>query len=595
MPPAAEDAAPASASGPQPRRRQRRSLLSRLITVLGLAFFVVELVVLAVFTSFLWWSLRHEREAHLSRWAASVQEPVRRALAAPVQSESEDSLDASVDALLRQPGKAAVDAPLHAPFTPPAGADVVVWVFLPEAEPRRFTRDGRLLGAGEVAWRGEVPPGVHAALAGDPLVTADRIELDRIVRIEPLPPSDQSEHLGGVLYLETSLVDVQQEVASIALVAFATGAVALLVTALVTLGYLRRTLLVPLARIIRADNAARRLDIERALIDEVDTPDDEVGEIIRSRNHLFQNLLQAQAERERKNAELQRQREELAQWGRELEQLVQDKTRALLRARESLHSTEKLAAVGRLAANVAHEINNPLASIAGYAEELRDELGDDHELSDSLRTIEEQAFRCKDILKRLLGLARSEGAESARFSFSEAVRRTVALSEHGARKRGVALVCELPDEGLELTSDETSLQQVVLNLVENAIDAAEQGEAPRRVEVTLLERGAEVGLAVRDSGRGIPAEVQARVFDPFYTTKPVGRGTGLGLAICQSLSEHLGGRLELESESGGTTFTLWVPRRVKSAPNDPLTGKVDGTALVEAQLRGVSGGADPEG
>ncbi|MGE0709578.1 MAG: sensor histidine kinase [Planctomycetota bacterium] len=600
MPPAAEDAwgggdpkrAPSSA---HPRRRPRRSLLDRLITVLGLAFFVVELVVLAVFTGFQWLSMRAEREAHLSRWAASAQEPVRAALTAPVTSEAE--LDADVDAVLQNPHARRGGHP-PTRFTPPAGAEVQVWVFSGQGDARRFTRDGRLLDPEESAWAGPVPAELEPYLRGEALAGTVRVERDRIVRAEPLlAAAAGARALPGnhVLYLETSLIDVQRQVASVGLVAFATGAVALLVTALVTLGYLRRTLLVPLARIIRADNAARREHPRGGLIDEADTPDDEVGEIIRSRNHLLQTIVAVQDERQRKHEELEQQREELRQWGRELEQLVQEKSRALLNARDTLYRTEKLAAVGRLAANVAHEINNPLASIAGYAEEAREELGEDHELAESLRTIEEQAFRCKDILKRLLGLARSDALNVTHTLLGRLVRQTVALADPGARRRAVEVrLAAFEGDGPELDTDEGSLQQVILNLVENAVDAAEQGDEPRWVEVALQDRPEALGLVVRDSGRGIPPEVRARVFDPFYTTKPVGRGTGLGLAICQSLVERLGGTIELESSERGATFTVWLPRAARPLRNLPHQDHTDGSSLVEAQLRAAHDGTDPD-
>lgn len=552
-----------------PRRRARRSLVGRLITVLGLAFCVVELVLLGVFTVFFWGTLEAQREAHLVRWAASVAEPVRVSLRERGDDDSE--VDAQLDAALT--GQGTRGQRPAARFTAPAGADVTTWVFTKEGA-RRFTREGHLLSQEDSGWEGPEPLAVSRFKAGDPIAYQVRSDRGKIVLTERVAD-------GVVIYLETSLFDLERQVANTALVAFATGALALLITALVTLAYLRRTLLVPLGKIVRADNAARKRDPEGGLVDEADIPDDEVGEIMRSRNHLYRAMLAAQAERDRQNESLETQREELRQWGRELELLVQDKSRALLRARDSLFRNEKLAAVGRLAANVAHEINNPLASIAGYAEEVREELGD-HELAPSLRTIEEEAFRCKDILKRLLGLARAEASHRAPVDLGAVVRHSVALASPGAKRREVTLSLEgAPEEGPIFVSDEGALQQVVLNLVENAVDAAEQGESPRAVTVALIERGDALGLRVTDSGRGIAPEVRARVFDPFYTTKPVGRGTGLGLAICQSLVERLGGTIQLaEAAPGarGAVFEVWLPRGSSAPPADP------GSAAVEAQL-----------
>lgn len=549
-----------------PRRRSRRSLVGRLISVLGLAFCVVELVLLLVFTVFFWGTLETQREAHLVRWAASVAEPVRVSLRERKPDESQ--VDAQLEAALT--GQRSRGQRPRARFTPPAGAEVTVWVFTKEGA-RRFTREGHLLSSGDSAWEGPEPLAVSRFKAGDPIAYQVRSDKGKIVLTERVAE-------GVVIYLETSLFDLERQVANTALVAFATGALALLITALVTLAYLRRTLLVPLGKIVRADNAARKRDPVGGLVDEADIPDDEVGEIMRSRNHLYRAMLSAQDERDRQNESLEVQREELRQWGRELELLVQDKSRALLRARDSVFRNEKLAAVGRLAANVAHEINNPLASIAGYAEEAREELGD-HELTASLRTIEEEAFRCKDILKRLLGLARAEASHRADVDFGAVVRHSVALASPGTKRRNVTLSLEgAPDEGPFFVSDEGALQQVVLNLVENAVDAAEQGESPATVTVSLLERPQRLGLRVADSGRGIAPEVRARVFDPFYTTKPVGRGTGLGLAICQSLVERLGGTIQLAEQGEGdpgAVFEVWFPREEAVS---------DASAAVEAQL-----------
>lgn len=561
-----------------PPRRARRSLVGRLITVLGLAFCVVELVLLGVFTLFFWGTLTAQREAHLVRWASSVSEPIRVALEQapePEGPEQEGALNAELEAALAG-GAQRLERPPPPRFTPPAGAEVEVWVFTPEGA-RRFTRQGHLLSLEDSAWEGAPPRAVLAFQAGDPLAYQVQTVGERIVLTEHVRED-------AVLYLETSLLDLERQVASTALVAFATGALALLVTALVTLGYLRRALLVPLARIVRADNAARRRDPVAGLVDAADIPDDEVGEIMRSRNHLYRSMLAAQAERDQQNQSLETQREELRRWGRELEALVQDKSRALLSARDSLFRNEKLAAVGRLAANVAHEINNPLASIAGYAEEAREELGEDHELTPSLRTIEEEAFRCKAILKRLLGLARSEASAREPVDLGALVRHGASLAAPGARRRRVELrLAGVPEEGPVLSSDEGSLQQVVLNLIENAIDAAQQGEQPGQVEVSIQVTPAQVLLRVADSGRGIPPEVRARVFDPFYTTKPVGRGTGLGLAICQSLVERLGGTICLAEGEGqaGAVFEVALPRGSGG----------DASSQVEAQL-GLPGASE---
>ena len=549
---------------PTPALRRQHSLLSRVVAVVGLSFFAVEVVILAVFTGLYGWTLRQDRIEHLGRVATAAHGPVRATLLAEASRRADDdALDADLDAALE--GGRSDETPRER-FVAPAGPPVRVYA-LTERGSFEVATGGALVRVEDGPWSHleTWPPAARAALAGGE-VAARLIAVDgRLARIEPLP-------LGGTgapraaLVVETSFADAERQVASYALVAFATGGLAILATALVTLSALRRFLLLPLSRLVRADNAARRGEVDAALIDEGDIPDDEVGAIMRSRNRLLRAMITAQRDLDRTNAELAEQREELRRWGRELERHVEEKTGALLRARDTLYRTEKLAAVGRLAANVAHEINNPLASIAGYAEAAREELeagGADGELAASLQTIEEQAYRCKDILKRLLTLARSAPAERAPVDLAAVVRDAASLIEPALRKRGVHLEVEVPAdaEGPLALADVGSVEQVILNLVENAADAAVSGGAGVPTVWVAAARGAdEVGLTVEDNGRGVPADVRDRVFDSFVTTKPVGRGTGLGLAISQSLVERLGGRIELRDPvpGRGAVFAVWL-------------------------------------
>ena len=192
-----------------------------------------------------------------------------------------------------------------------------------------------------------------------------------------------------------------------------------------------------------------------------------------------------------------------------------------------------------------------------------------------LRTIEEQAFRCKDILTRLLGLARSERVNLTEVDLGELVRDVVVMTEPSARRREVQLSAHTSSTpGPLLMSDRSALVQIATNLIENAIDAANAARESRggeaEVRVSVSERSGpeaerEVLLRVRDNGFGIPAEQQDKIFDEFFTTKPIGRGTGLGLAICQTMTRRLGGRIEVESLTGeGAAFSVVLPCRPKS-------------------------------
>jgi signal transduction histidine kinase len=604
--------------------RKQTSLLARVVAVIGLAFFAIELVVLAVFTGGYWAWLTSDRQDAIHMHATRVREHVRRALLERAQPPNDDLVDENLDAAVKS-GERKGGAPAAIPANLEPDAPIEVWVLTRAGDPFQFV-SGQLVPVHRAAWPGaswspEVKKRVDAlfttSVVGDSAVAElprDRTSLlDRkMVRAEPIFVAGQGQP-DAVLWLESRLEDLRTQVVTYGLVAFASGAMALFITAMVVLAYLRRALLLPLSRLIAADNAARRGEEGAAIIDEGDIPDDEVGAIMRSRNHLYLAMVKGRRDLDEKNAILARQGEELRRWGEQLERLVHEKTSALLKASDRLHRTEKLAALGRLAANVAHEINNPLACIAGYAEEARDQLdaSADPDLLAALKTIEEQAFRCKEILKRLLGLARADQLELRPVPLRKLVLESARLGEHTARRRGV--VVRVDDDhgfgdGPTIPSDPAWLQQVILNLVDNAVDAAGAelppdlpaqaalGQGRAWVRLTVREDVDEVHIVVSDSGRGVPEALRERIFDPFYTTKPVGRGTGLGLAISQSLVERLGGRLSVEQAPGaGAAFTVHLPKRALESGRLPRVAAADASEAVEVGLHaGGMAGVDPD-
>ena len=575
---------------------RKKSLLGRVVTLIGLSFFTVELVLLAVFTLFHWSRLRELERERVDRHATLVRERVRAALLG--LDGDERDLDLTLDRAVesgRGGGRPAPAAPARV-----EDEQVDVWVFTPAGGARRFSAAGQLLGEEESGWEGEVPPAVRALLAADALAgpVVERPEL--IVRVEPIA-SGRDGPPAGVLYLSRSLAEQQRQVALFAGAAFAAGAMAVLVTAVVTMLYLRRSLLLPLSRLIRADAFARRGQEDKALVDPGDIPDDEIGAIMLSRNELYTAMRGAQRDLDEKNAELAAQREELRVWGRELERLVEEKTRALLRARDRLHRDEKLVALGRLAANVAHEINNPLASIAGWAEAGREELNGlpgpaAAEVGAALTTIEEQAFRCKEILKRLLGLARAGDLPRVELDLAQVVEEALQLVLPGADKRQVEVRDRVGGPGPQIVSEPGAIEQIVANLVENAIDAAAAGTTrPAWVEVRLEAGELAAAIVVTDSGQGIAPEVLPRVFDPFYTTKPVGRGTGLGLAISQSLVERLGGSISVENgpDGAGAVFRVELPRRADTSGRLPRQSPASQAALRPGPERPAAAQSQP--
>ena len=243
----------------------------------------------------------------------------------------------------------------------------------------------------------------------------------------------------------------------------------------------------------------------------------------------------------------------------------EDITDRVLANRAVAHS-EKLAAVGRLAAGVVHEINNPLATIAACAEALETRVAegafggskDVDDLREYLALIRSEAFRCKAITNGLLDFSRNRAGEHEPVSLAEVVESAVRLLQHQKRaKQGVEFVVEVAGDLAPVVGDEGQLQQAVIILAENAIDAMPQGG---RLTIRARNEGAGVAVEVADTGVGIPAENLAKIFEPFFTTKEIGRGTGLGLAVCYGIVKEHGGHVGVESAAGrGTTFTLTLP------------------------------------
>lgn len=237
---------------------------------------------------------------------------------------------------------------------------------------------------------------------------------------------------------------------------------------------------------------------------------------------------------------------------------------------ERLLQTQKLAALGELAAGVSHEINNPLAIIRQEAEWIgqvlkQADLAESPQLAeirDSLREIVQQVDRARDITARLLNLARKREPVLQKVDLNRLVRDMAALVEKEAKTKNIRLVRHLQEDLPLIFSDGPLLRQVILNLLNNARQAVEQDGD---ITISTWETGNErVNLAIADTGGGIPPEYLGRIFDPFFTTKAPGSGTGLGLAISQGIIHSLGGDITVASRAGeGATFTISLPVRVE--------------------------------
>ncbi|MDW3118174.1 MAG: ATP-binding protein [Roseovarius pacificus] len=283
-------------------------------------------------------------------------------------------------------------------------------------------------------------------------------------------------------------------------------------------------------------------------------PAGDSGEIAQVASHL-DTLLDRIQERDR----------QLREWAESLEQKVDERTRDLSEANRKLEETteqlimsEKLAAVGEITASVAHEINNPIAVIQGNLEVARGLLNEEADkVSTEFRLIDDQVYRISAIVSKLLQFAKPEEFSGATnvISPADVVRDCLVLTRHQIEAAGVSIVTHL-DSDLQVRISRTELQQVLVNLILNGIQAMPQGGT-----LTIRVRNAQgnVTIDVQDTGHGIPADVLKRIFDPFYTTKQA-EGTGLGLSISQKLVTRAGGTLGVQSKSGaGSVFLITLP------------------------------------
>jgi len=229
------------------------------------------------------------------------------------------------------------------------------------------------------------------------------------------------------------------------------------------------------------------------------------------------------------------------------------------RAQAMMLQTAKLASIGEMAAGIGHEINNPLNNILSYAKLIDRGLGAGQEaLKRDLASLREEAMRASDIVRGILNFSRQLPTTFNRFEACPWLEETLALVQRQGDKHEVRLVSECP-AGMELHGDRGLLQQVLVNLLLNAIQASDPG---RHVYVRLFEEGDEDAIEVVDEGHGISPEDMERVFDPFFTTKAVGLGSGLGLSISLGIVEQHGGRIRIKNlGGGGVQVVIHLPKQ----------------------------------
>jgi signal transduction histidine kinase len=226
---------------------------------------------------------------------------------------------------------------------------------------------------------------------------------------------------------------------------------------------------------------------------------------------------------------------------------------------EAQSQTSKMTAIGQLASGVAHEINNPLGVILGFAQGMERRVKPEDPLHLPVRSIVREALRCKGLVQELLTFARAAKKTVEPVQLNALVRDSSVLLESRAKTQAVRVEHELSSDAPVVVANQSQLQQIIVNLGTNALDAMGAGGT-----LTLRTRaaGAAACLEVADTGSGIPPEIRDRIFDPFFTTKDPGKGTGLGLSLVHEIVQQHGGSIRVESQTGkGTTMSVVLPAR----------------------------------
>jgi two-component system NtrC family sensor kinase len=369
----------------------------------------------------------------------------------------------------------------------------------------------------------------------------------------------------GHVKLVLSLEPVNAAIAEAQRTVMALTALVLLIS-LVMLNYFVRLFTLPIKKLVEATDQIGRGDFSQ----KVDIQQhDEIGQLSATFNRMVDSLKQS--------------RDEIEEYNRTLEEKILERTIELGEAQAQLIQSEKLSAIGQLAAGVAHELNNPLGGILGYAQFALEKLrkANPEQISQQeidsyvryLSDIETQSRRCKTIVQNLLRFSRSSRtSEFDDVDINCVLEDTRAFVEHQLKIKEIDLVVQTEEDLPLVQGNAGQLQQVFTNLIINAMHASPANTHIRlmsRLSPALGEFGGAVEILCIDQGIGIPKEDVKKIFEPFFTTKEVGKGTGLGLSVSYGIVREHGGEIKVTSSPGeGTTFTVILPVQKPATGSD---------------------------
>lgn len=348
----------------------------------------------------------------------------------------------------------------------------------------------------------------------------------------------------GVLDIVMSLDEVDRQIASDQRKILLFALIEILILSVIIGLNIRKFVVTPIKQLVKGTKAISSGDLTGRI--HLKTRD-EFGELADSFNKMTGILNTAN--------------QELTRWGKTLENKVEERTRELKRTQDKLIQSEKLASLGKLAAGVAHEINNPLTSVLTSASLLNEDTPEGNPIKEDLEIIISETKRCRSIIRDLLDFARQNKPKIKEANINTVIEGTLAILKYQAFFQNIAVVKNYEKQLPYVWIDADQFQQVFMNIIMNSAEAM-SGRGTLTIETRLSEGSDFIEVCFNDTGPGIKKENMDKLFDPFFTTKEFGKGTGLGLAVSYGIVQRHGGAIKVQSEEGkGATFIVTIPAK----------------------------------
>ena len=363
----------------------------------------------------------------------------------------------------------------------------------------------------------------------------------------------------GILDVKISLEKGDRRIAETRNKMILYSALLILITALVKGGFIRKMIHNPIKKLNTATQEVANLNLDHKV--DINSRD-ELGDLAYSFNKMTYHLKEAN--------------EAIQDWSSQLENRVKEKTGELEKTQSQLIMAEKMAAMGELSAMVAHEINNPLSGILSYARVSSRYLSQEDINPDILETVKKnltfistETKRCGNIVKNLLLFARKTSGEIKEEHLNTIIDNSIEVIDHSVKMKELTLVKELDPDNDVIQCDASGIQQILVALIINAIEAVPRG-GKITIKTDYRTENDRIRIVVMDNGKGIPDDVLPHIFEPFFSTKV--KSTGLGLSVVYGIVEHHAGVIGVESKVDvGTSFTIVLPRvsPKKDSKNNP--------------------------